>query len=220
MAEMKSNEASATKRPSMVDVARKAGVAHVTVSRVLNDHPSVKPETRERVLAAIDELGYQRNDMARALKRGRSSSLGLVLAGSQLYGLPEILLGVEQAATAAGYWVQMSSAQGSSAPKFTEAVNRLTGVATEGVAMIAVILAGPGWGASAANSKAWEVWRRNTAAGRFSSDSATGFGARVMEVPSNSAAMGPRSVCHSNGFYLTRHGRCRRALRNRGVNWN
>lgn len=137
MAEMKSNEASATKRPSMVDVAREAGVAHVTVSRVLNDHPSVKPETRQRVLAAIDELGYQRNDMARALKRGRSSSLGLVLAGSQLYGLPEILLGVEQAATAAGYWVQMSSAQGSSAPKFTEAVNRLTGAATEGVAMIA-----------------------------------------------------------------------------------
>lgn len=53
--------------PAMSDVAEVAGVSHQTVSRVLNDHPSVRPETRDRVLAAISELGYRRNSAARAL---------------------------------------------------------------------------------------------------------------------------------------------------------
>ena len=47
--------------PSMHDVAARAGVSHQTVSRVLNDFPRIRPETRDRVLAAIDELGYRRN---------------------------------------------------------------------------------------------------------------------------------------------------------------
>ncbi|MDR2722916.1 MAG: LacI family DNA-binding transcriptional regulator, partial [Cellulomonadaceae bacterium] len=45
----------------MTDVAARAGVSHQTVSRVLNDHPSVRPATRDRVLAAIEELGYRRS---------------------------------------------------------------------------------------------------------------------------------------------------------------
>ncbi|HEX4813064.1 MAG TPA: LacI family DNA-binding transcriptional regulator [Nonomuraea sp.] len=51
----------------MADVAREAGVSHQTVSRVLNDHPNVRGETRTRVLEAIDKLGYRRNLVARAL---------------------------------------------------------------------------------------------------------------------------------------------------------
>jgi DNA-binding LacI/PurR family transcriptional regulator len=60
------------RRPAMHDVARVAGVSHQTVSRVLNAHPSVRPGTRERVLAAIEELGYRPNSAARALVTGGS----------------------------------------------------------------------------------------------------------------------------------------------------
>ena len=55
------------RRPSIRDVARIAGVSHQTVSRVLNDHPSIRPETRERVLAVMAQLQYTPNRAARAL---------------------------------------------------------------------------------------------------------------------------------------------------------
>ena len=57
--------------PSMTDVARLAGVSHQTVSRVLNDHPNVREQTRMRVRAAIAELGYRPNRAARTLVTGR-----------------------------------------------------------------------------------------------------------------------------------------------------
>ena len=53
--------------PVMADVARLAGVSHQTVSRVLNEHPNVRPLTREKVLAAIRELAYRPNAAARTL---------------------------------------------------------------------------------------------------------------------------------------------------------
>ncbi|WP_237745176.1 LacI family DNA-binding transcriptional regulator [Kribbella catacumbae] len=58
--------ARASRPPVMADVARVAGVSHQTVSRVLNDLPNVHPNTRKRILRAIEELGYRRNLSARA----------------------------------------------------------------------------------------------------------------------------------------------------------
>jgi LacI family transcriptional regulator len=121
----------------MVDVARLAGVSHVTVSRVLNDHPSVRPHTRARVEAAIAELGYRRNSVARALKSGRSSTIGVVIAGSELHELPRVLLGVETAARSAGYWVNLASWQQGVAGDLEETVQRLADQSVEGVAVIA-----------------------------------------------------------------------------------
>src|SRR5690606_12155768 len=67
-------------RPTMRDVARVAGVSLKTVSRVVNNEPGVRPETTERVTAAIEQLGFRRNDLARSLRPGQSSStLGLVI---------------------------------------------------------------------------------------------------------------------------------------------
>src|SRR6185437_4653074 len=59
----------------MMDVARLAGVSHQTVSRVLNDHPSVRAQTRDRVLEAMRELDYRPNSAARALVTKRSQTL-------------------------------------------------------------------------------------------------------------------------------------------------
>ena len=82
-------------RPAvMVDVARLAGVSHQTVSRVLNDHPSVRPATRERVLRAVSELGYRPNGLARGLVRRRSHVLGVVSFDPILFGPASTLLGI------------------------------------------------------------------------------------------------------------------------------
>ena len=67
------------RRPAvMADVAQRAGVSYQTVSRVLNESPNVRGDTRKRVLAAIRELDYRPNSVARALVTGRSNTLGVV----------------------------------------------------------------------------------------------------------------------------------------------
>jgi LacI family transcriptional regulator len=66
-------------RPTMKDVAARAGVGLKTVSRVVNGEAGVTPETEHRVREAIDALGFRRNDSARVLRKGRTASIGLVL---------------------------------------------------------------------------------------------------------------------------------------------
>src|ERR1700749_5060100 len=72
--------------PVMSDVGRLAGVSHQTVSRVINGSPHVRPETREKVQAAMQELGYRPNPVARALVTGRSKTLGVVNFDTTLFG--------------------------------------------------------------------------------------------------------------------------------------
>lgn len=69
----------ATRRPVIKDVAARANVSWKTVSNVMNDRPVVKPETRQRVLDAVAELGYTPNQAGRDLREGRSRSVALVL---------------------------------------------------------------------------------------------------------------------------------------------
>lgn len=70
-----------TRRPTMVDVARAAGVTAKTVSRVVNDESTVHPTTAARVRAAITTLGYRRNALARTLRRAdqATASIGLII---------------------------------------------------------------------------------------------------------------------------------------------
>jgi LacI family transcriptional regulator len=62
----------------MKDVASRAGVALKTVSRVVNGEPSVTPETAMRVLGAIEDLGFRRNESARLLRTGHTATLGYI----------------------------------------------------------------------------------------------------------------------------------------------
>jgi LacI family transcriptional regulator len=66
------------KRPTIVDVAREAGVSYQTVSRVLNRHPRVASDTRERVLLVMKKLDYKRNKGAQMLKTQRSGAIQLI----------------------------------------------------------------------------------------------------------------------------------------------
>jgi LacI family transcriptional regulator len=65
-------------RPTMKDVASRAGVALKTVSRVVNGEPGVTPETAKRVHDAIDDLGFRRNESARLLRTGHTATLGFI----------------------------------------------------------------------------------------------------------------------------------------------
>lgn len=93
----------ANRRPTIKQVAKAAGVSTQTVSRVINDRPDVAPETRERILAAIDELGYQPSALARSLIQQRSYTLGVVTAGLKQIGPSRTLNGITSAAEEAGY---------------------------------------------------------------------------------------------------------------------
>jgi LacI family repressor for deo operon, udp, cdd, tsx, nupC, and nupG len=68
------------RRPTIADVARRAGVSAAAVSFAVNDRPGVSPVTRERILAAARELGWRPSASARALTEARSRAIGLVLA--------------------------------------------------------------------------------------------------------------------------------------------
>ncbi|MFJ9011378.1 LacI family DNA-binding transcriptional regulator [Streptomyces canus] len=89
--------------PRSEDVARLAGVSRKTVSRVLNNEPYVSEESRRRVLAAAEELGYRLNHAARALASGRTRSIGVVALATAGYGTASLLVGIEQAVRDAGY---------------------------------------------------------------------------------------------------------------------
>ena len=130
---------SAHARPGMSDVAQLAGVSHQTVSRVLNDHPNVRPATRERVLTAIAELGYRRNSAARALVTRRSGTIGIVTTGSMQYGPATTLAVLEQSARAAGYFVTIAMAPDPTPDKLTQVLDSLIDQAVEGVVVIAPV---------------------------------------------------------------------------------
>lgn len=91
------------RRPAGIDVATRAGVSQKTVSRVMNDEPYVTEEVRLRVLQAARELGYRRNNVARALTSGRTRRIGVVSLGSTLYGPASMLMELERAARSTGY---------------------------------------------------------------------------------------------------------------------
>ena len=68
------------RRPTMIDVARHAGVSLKTVSRVVNGEASVARDLVDRVLASVAELGFRRNDIARTLRSGEvSRTIGLLI---------------------------------------------------------------------------------------------------------------------------------------------
>ena len=87
------------------DVAKKAGVAPMTVSRVINQSGYTSPEVRARVQAAIDELGYMPNTLARSLRIRRTNTLALILTDITNPFFTTLARGVEDAASAAGYTV-------------------------------------------------------------------------------------------------------------------
>jgi DNA-binding LacI/PurR family transcriptional regulator len=126
----------ADRPPVMADVARLAGVSHQTVSRVLNDHPNVRPLTRERVLAAIRELAYRPNAAARTLVTRRTHTLGVISFDTTLYGPASMLYGIERAAHQ-DYYVSIASLPALDRRSVLDAVDRYLSQGVEGIIVIA-----------------------------------------------------------------------------------
>lgn len=97
-------------RPTIQDVARRAGVSRQTVSRVLNNKGEVRPETRERVLAAIEELNYRPNAVARSMVRGHTCTLGCIAPSLTDFTFASIIEGAQAEARRQGYFILTGSA--------------------------------------------------------------------------------------------------------------
>ena len=91
--------------PTIRDVAERAGVAPITASRVINCSGSVSAGTRERVVAAAEELGYVPNQLARGLRSRRTHTLGLILTDITNPFWTTVARGVEDAASRRGFSV-------------------------------------------------------------------------------------------------------------------
>lgn len=90
---------------TMNDVARAAGVSLKTVSNVINNYEFIRPETKQRVLDAIDQLGYETNLTARSLRSGKTNMIGLVVADLNVPYYAELASDIMKAAWAKGYRV-------------------------------------------------------------------------------------------------------------------
>ena len=88
---------------SITDVAKKAGVSISTVSNVINGTKFVGEELKNRVLEAIEELGYQPNEMAASMKRRATNNIGVILPNIRMVFFPDVLKGIEDAAKEHGY---------------------------------------------------------------------------------------------------------------------
>jgi DNA-binding LacI/PurR family transcriptional regulator len=121
----------------MADVARLAGVSQQTVSRVLNDSPHVREDTRARVLDAVRKLEYRPNRLARALVTGRTRTLGVVSFETTLHGPASTLLGIERAAHHAGYVVSIASLGSLDSASVRSAIERLSEQSVDGILVIA-----------------------------------------------------------------------------------
>jgi LacI family transcriptional regulator len=91
------------------EVARAAGVSAATAARALGGYGAVSESARERVLAAADELGYRRNDLARAMITGRSNTIGVVIADIENPFFARAVRSIADSARAAGYEVVLTN---------------------------------------------------------------------------------------------------------------
>lgn len=121
------------------EIARRAKVSHSTVSRVINNVPTVDPKLAKRVQAVIQEVGYRPNYQARALARGRSHTVGLIVSevsgGNPFFA--EIILYFERAAVEHGFEVLISFADTETNPNhIAVCADRMKERQVEGIAVL------------------------------------------------------------------------------------
>ncbi len=117
----------------MGDVAKLAGVSPQTVSRVVNAREYVGGDTRERVLMAMRELSYRPNRAAQALVTGRSNTLGVISIDTAAFGPSSVLLGLERAARAQGYFVSIARLATLDRASLLQALDQLQRQRVEGI---------------------------------------------------------------------------------------
>lgn len=119
----------------MLDVAKLSGVSYQTVSRVINDHPYVSDDTRQKVREAIETLNYRPNKAATKLRSKLSKTIAIILYGSWFNGPVQIALNVELAAKTSGFDVIISNVT-ETEQQVTEALEHVKDWGVDGVVVI------------------------------------------------------------------------------------
>jgi LacI family transcriptional regulator len=133
---MKSSE----KKVTLNDVAEYSGVSYQTVSRVINNHPSVAEDTRQRVLGAIRALNYHPNRAARSLVTSRSDTIAIISFGVTFYGPGQMMSHITRHAKASGYRVSLSTVEQLGWNEVKSAIDDLHEHLIDGIIMIAPII--------------------------------------------------------------------------------
>ncbi len=127
--------------PVIADVAQRAGVSAMTVSRVLNGVPGVADATRLRVEQAVADLGYRANTAARALAGGRSRILGVLAVETPYFGPSSTLFAIEAAARSAGHSVHFVTLARPGVAELRGALEELRDSHIDGVIVLAPVKA-------------------------------------------------------------------------------
>lgn len=117
------------------DVARRAGVSAMTVSRVINSEKNVREDTRERVLKAISELRYSPNTAARSLAAGDATHIGLLYSNPSAAYLSLFLVGALEAARKAGAHLVIEPCDADDEASQAQAAHHLASARVEGVVL-------------------------------------------------------------------------------------
>lgn len=138
---MQDDDASAEhpRRPTIKDVADRAGVTKATVSKYLNRAHgyAMAPSTSERIRAAIQELDFQPSPLARGLTRGATSTIGLIVADIRSQFYPDLVASIQTAAEAAGYTLVLGSS-GDDPDRELAIVRSMAHRRVDGVVLVAV----------------------------------------------------------------------------------
>ncbi len=133
-----SGDGEARAKPASIrDVARLAAVSYQTVSRVLNDHPSIRDDTRQRVLSAIQTLDYRPNQAARALASSRPNVLGILSATIGEYGTTSAIVAIERVARERGFSISTLNLPDASPEAIGEAVRQFDHEQVAGIIVLA-----------------------------------------------------------------------------------
>jgi LacI family transcriptional regulator len=97
------------KKVTIRDVAAKLGLSAMTVSLALRDHPRIPAETKERIRATMERLGYKPSPVARALATGKSNLLGVIVPNSSDHYYAEVIRAIEDQASAENYHVLLAN---------------------------------------------------------------------------------------------------------------
>ncbi|MGV3502084.1 MAG: LacI family DNA-binding transcriptional regulator [Adhaeribacter sp.] len=93
---------------TIYDLAKDLQISPATVSRALNDHPAVNKNTKKKIFARAQELGYQSNTFASNLRRQRSNTIGVIVPHLNSYFVSSAIAGMEKVANAAGFTLLIS----------------------------------------------------------------------------------------------------------------
>ena len=101
----------AGKKVKLKDVAQRAGVSIMSVSKAINQKPGLSDETRARILKVVEEMGYTQNPIARSLRTSRTKTIGAVVNDTSNMVMFEVLCGIQNVARERGYSVIIADAE-------------------------------------------------------------------------------------------------------------